>query len=277
MKKRAFILLLTLCGITAASEQTMSEQSVIVDGVKRTFYTHLPKKYSKQKKYPLVIILHGGGGNPLQIARHSQFQSLADKYGFIVAFPRGLNKHWNDGRKVKAHLEQDRKVSDVKFIRQAVKQISAKYNIDSKRIFAAGISNGGFMCQRLAVEASDIFAAVTSITASLPERWKNTLPVNKISVMLINGTADPLVPYHGGEVTLKFPLLMRTLKRGKILSTDKTIAYWLKVNDLKAHPVITDLKNINPDDGCHAVRYDWRDKSRKSRVTLIKVINGGHT
>jgi len=255
----------------------MSQQAIMIDGVKRIYFIHLPKNHSKQKKYPLVVILHGGGGKARQIAAHSKFQLLADKYGFIVIFPQGVDKHWNDGRRIKRHLKQDSKISDVKFIKQAVKQVSDKYCVDSSRIYAAGISNGGFMCQRLAVETSDVFAAVAGVTASLQKRWEHTIPVNKISVMLINGTADPLVPYHGGEVMLKIPLLLTTLHRGKILSTDKTIAYWLKHNDLKAIPVITDLPNKNSADGCHAVRFDWLGKSPNPSVTLIKVINGGHT
>jgi polyhydroxybutyrate depolymerase len=266
-----------VCGFISTAEQKLTRKTIKIDGVKRTYYMYRPEEAKADRKFPLVLILHGGGGNPLQVAKHTQFQALAEKYGFVVIFPEGLNKHWNDGRKIKAHEKQDREISDIKFIRQLIKETVTNNNIDPRNIFAAGISNGGFMCQRLAVEASDIFAAVVSVAASLQERWKDTKPAGKISIMLINGTADPLVPYNGGTVSIKFPLLGITLKRGKIISTDKTIEYWLKNNALKVTPAITNLKDIDPKDGCHAVRYDWQTKALRPKVVLIKVINGGHT
>ncbi len=277
MRKKTLVFAMLLCGFLSSAEQKLIQKNLQVDGVKRTFYIYRPEKAKTDHKLPLVLILHGGGGNPLQVAKHTQFQALAEKHGFVVIFPEGLNKHWNDGRKIKAHEKQDRTISDIKFIRQLVKEAVTNFNIAPRNIFAAGISNGGFMCQRLAVEASDIFAAVVSVAASLQECWKDTKPAGKISIMLINGTADPLVPYNGGTVSIKFPLLGVTLKRGKIISTDQTIEYWLKNNDLKVKPVITNLKDIDPKDGCHAIRYDWQTQALRPKVVLIKVINGGHT
>ena len=277
MRKRTLVFAMLVCGFLSTAEQKLTPKNMQVDGIKRAFYMYHPAKTKADHKLPLVLILHGGGGNPLQVAKHTKFQALAEKHGFVVIFPKGLNKHWNDGRKVKAHEKQDREISDIKFIRQLVKEAVTKYNIDPRNVFAAGISNGGFMCQRLAVEASDIFAAVVSVAASLQERWKDTKPTGKISIMLINGTADPLVPYNGGTVSIKFPLLGITLKRGKIISTDQTIEYWLKNNDLKVTPVIVNLKDLDLKDGCHAVRYDWQTKALRPKVVLIKVVNGGHT
>ena len=253
---------------------SMPELKIKSSGITRSCFIHIPKGFSNQKTYPLVFILHGGGGNSLQVAGHSQFNKLADKYGFITAYPQGINKHWNDGRKVPKHREQDSKVNDVDFIIKVVETLKKKYPVDAKRIYAAGISNGGFMCQRLAVEKADTFAAVASIVASLPLFWKNSSP-GKISVLLINGTADPLVPYNGGSLTIK--ILGIRLNQGKILSTDKTIYFWLKHNKISTLPVITDIEDKVAGDNCHAVRFDWSDKDSGICVSLIKVINGGHS
>lgn len=243
-------------------------------GTERTCFVHLPKGFSSKKVYPLVFILHGGGGNALQVAGHSQFNKLADKYGFIVAYPQGINKHWNDGRKVPKHREQDSTINDIEFIMKSIEAIKRKYPVNSSRIYAAGISNGGFMCQRLAVEKANTFAAVASIVASLPLRWQNSSP-GEISVLLINGTSDPLVPYNGGPLTIK--ILGIRLDQGKVLSTDKTIYFWLKHNKISTLPVITDIEDKVPNDNCHAVRFDWSNKESGVCVSLIKVINGGHS
>ena len=270
------LILFSAPGLFSGTGNTGAMTKLIIKsgGMARVCYVHRPKDFSNKKKYPLVLILHGGGGNALQVAEHCKFNIIADKYGFIAAYPQSINKHWNDGRKVPKHKEQDSKISDVAFIASAVEAIKTKFPVNSNRVYAVGISNGGFMCQRLAVEKADKFAAVASIAASLPLCWKNSSP-GKISILLINGTADPLVPYNGGTVTIR--IFGVKINRGKILSTDKTVNFWLKHNKINTLPVISDIEDKVSSDDCHAVRFDWREPKSGRRVSLIKVINGGHT
>lgn len=221
------------------------------------------------RKVPLVVVLHGGGGRALQIARYTGFEGQAAKSGFALVIPQGVKRRWNDGRQV----NRSPKTNDVGFLRATVQAVLRKNSrIDPRRVFFTGISNGGFMSLRMACDASDLVAGVAAVTAQfngpLSRRCRATRPV---PLLLMNGTEDPLVPYNGGSVGGRF------FSRGIAASTDATIAFWRKRNVCAANGAVTRLPNIDKTDGVTIVRTAWTACRTGAPVILYKLIGGGHT
>ncbi|NQV26238.1 MAG: prolyl oligopeptidase family serine peptidase [Rhodopirellula sp.] len=249
------------------------EQSLVVDGRTRNFLVYAPKRQSKSP-LPLVFVLHGGGsGTSRQLERFTKFNDVAEREGFITCYPDGYEGNWNDGRGVsfiKAHSEN---VDDVKFFRAMIDDVSKGLNVDRSRVFATGISNGAFMSHRLAAEASDVFAAVAPIVGGMAlPIGKNFKPKYPVSLFVIQGEADPLVPYAGGEVGYKF-----SRKRGQFLPTTTTIQKYLDRNGIRDTPESKLLPDKDPDDGTITEAKTWPIGEGGSRVQFYSIRNGGHT
>ncbi len=257
--------------------------SLTHDGHQRHYRIHVPDKYDGKSRVPLVFCFHGGGGTA-EVASRMGFSPLADKEGFIVVYPAALKRHWNDGRKSKKFAEQDAKVDDVAFILALLKKLQREFRIDSDRVYATGASNGGFFSHRLAIEASDKFAAAAIMIATMPKPFEeNFKPKRPVSMLFMNGTDDPFVPYNGGPITPNFtPRLVDSKKhdfgRGECSSTDAAIKLWLGRNGLAGtKPEIVKLPDKNPRDGCRVERRTWPGGTAGSEVVLYRIEGGGHT
>ena len=157
------------------------------------------------------------------------------------------------------------------YIRAIIDYLQISENIDPARVYATGISNGGFMSYRLACELSDKIAGVAPVTANLSVDLEAfCAPSQPVKMLIINGTDDPLVPYDGGEVSLP-----GGIGRGEIRSTDETLAFWAAHNGCSGDPVVVDEP-----------KRAWLDRTRLQSTTLVgcdapvkllAVINGGHT
>lgn len=283
--KRLFVALvcavLLLCEFTSPQTATAQlflrnrgeQKSIVVDKLNRSFVVYSPKGQS-ETPLPLVFVLHGGGsGTSRQLERFTKFNDLAQREGFITCYPDGYEGNWNDGRGVsfiKAHSEN---VDDVKFFRAMVNQVSKESNVDRSRIFATGISNGGFMSHRLAAEASDVFSAVAPIVGGMAVLiGQNFKPKHPVSLFVIQGEADPLVPYAGGEVGYKLGR-----KRGKLLPTTTTIQKYLVRNGIRDRPKSKVMPDRDPDDGTITETRSWPAGEGGSKVQFYSIRNGGHT
>ncbi|HNB72776.1 MAG TPA: PHB depolymerase family esterase [Acidobacteriota bacterium] len=174
-------------------------ESFQFEGSERSYRLHLPPRLSNQKAVPLVVVLHGGGGNAKNIENVTAFSKKADQEGFIVVYPNGYSgdgalQTWNAwtccGR------AQTQNSNDVGFIRELVKRLKDRYNIDPNRVFATGHSNGAMMAYRLGCEMADTFAAIGPVAG--PLNSTNTLPSQPLSLIVIHGTGDGAAPYNGG-------------------------------------------------------------------------------
>jgi polyhydroxybutyrate depolymerase len=217
--------------------------------------------------------MHGGGGEMWGTSRFLDFHSLAASEGFLVAYPNAVDKHWSDGRtETLPKLEYLAKVDDVKYLTRVIDDVASACPVDAQRVFATGISNGGFMSQSLAVKASNRIAAIGAVVAGMGESvaasFSPTLPV---SVLVINGTEDPLVPYAGGEVHF-----FRT-KRGRTIGIEDVAAKWAAFNGCSSRPVVDHLPNLSPDDGCRVERRLFSGGKAGTEVVLLKIQGGGHT
>lgn len=260
-------ILFTAITLSACAQQDING-SVSVGNVKREYILHLPRAYKSSLKLPLLLIFHGGGGNAKQMQGYMAMDAIADRESFISLYPQGINKQWNDGREFKEAIAAN---DDVQFINQVLDSVVLHYAVDTGRIFATGISNGGFFSIYLSYKLSNRLLAVAPICASIPERiYDEFKPAVPVSVLLINGTKDPLVPYNGGDVGNKL-----TGSRGRCTSTDKTIQKYLSVNNISIEPVVENLPDNNRQDDCTAVKYSY--SKGRINVTLLKIINGGHT
>jgi polyhydroxybutyrate depolymerase len=244
------------------------------DGYTREFILHLPAHHETMNSMPMVIALHGGGGTAKGMIRLTlgRFNELADAYGFLVAYPQGLNKSWNDGREDPISFAHKHNIDDIGFLSQLIENAIQRYKADPEMIFVTGISNGGFMTFRVSRELAHTVKGVAPVTASIPiSTTTEHLAAPPVPIMLLNGTADPLVPYKGGYVEVLGN------KRGKITSIDETIDIFTKRNDCAVAPEVTQLNDRDPDDGTRVIRYAYANTDNRHTVVLLKIINGGHT
>lgn len=166
----------------------------------------VPASYDANKPSPLVIVLHGFGSDGPSHASMFDFGGLADRERIIVAAPDGTlqprsgSRFWNA---VPACCDfESQRPDDVMYLRDLVQDLGRKYRIDPQRVYAVGHSNGGAMAMRLACDASDVFAAVFSLAG--PFYDEATLaacsPKEPVSVRIVHGTADRVVPFEGGKL-----------------------------------------------------------------------------
>lgn len=243
-------------------------------GLTRSYHLHLPPGRSKAKPAPLVLALHGGGGSGRQFDRSTNGQVLAeaDRRGFIVVFPEGIEKGWNDGRAPVSSADRARaSVDDVAFLKELVRRMVAEHAADPSRVYAMGISNGGFMAFRLAIESPETVAAIAPVTANLAKVHEHKTPKLPVPVMIVNGTLDPLVPWAGGQVKVFGQ------ERGEVLSTPDTVTWWTKQDGCTGAAKTRSLPDLDPDDGARIEVEAHETCTDKSEVVLYRVVGGGHT
>ena len=236
----------------------------------RSYLLHLPPTMSTTTKLPAVFVFHGGFGGPSHVASQTKFNLLANEEGFIVVYPEGIDKHWNDGR-IPTPTGMD---NDVDFISSLIDHLQSQYPIDTKRIYATGISNGGFLTQRLACELNDKIVAFAAVSSSIPLPLKSICdPSRPVSIMMINGTDDKLVPWQGGSMTFSEA---KGGLGGEILSVPAAIEFWRSNAQCQDRQVIRPT-DLDPNDGTLIERTDYTDCESNILVSLVAIKGGGHT
>jgi len=235
-------------------------ESLEFDGRTRNYILYLPKNYTGNTNFPLVIYLHSYGATAQQEMNYTQLNQVADVSDFIVVYPSGV-PNWNsDVVNIPRFPNPD--VDDVGFINALIDILSNNYNIDLERIYACGFSNGGAMAFRLAFQLSDRIAAIASVGGPLsPSVAESYKPVRPIPVLYIHGTNDLIVPINGDS---DFP------------SAEQTISIWTSFNDC-VHTETTILPDLNQTDSSTVEKIIYTDCSENCDVVYYKVINGGHT
>lgn len=234
---------------------------------------YIPKRL-KRRKRSLILCLHREDETPESMTRLTKrgFNRLADRNGFIVGYPEALNKYWNDGREDSLSLSHYNEIDDVGFIEKLIDYGIDSFRVDPSRIFVAGMSNGGFMSYRLACELSKKINGIASVSASLALDQLVTCSADStVSLMIINGTQDPIMPFEGGE------MIVKEVSQGSILSTEETINFWLRENECKEKFNKKDVSNTDLFDETRSERFVYTNCKNKTKVELITVTNGGHT
>jgi polyhydroxybutyrate depolymerase len=237
-----------------------------VDGIDRRYLLYLPETYDRSRAYPLVIVLHGGGGMSKGISQTSRMHDLADREGFIVVYPDGTGREsnkkltWNAGGQPPQGWAERQGVDDVAFMRALVEAISTPFRVDRKRIYVAGMSKGGMLAYHLACRMSDVVAAVAVVAGTMTSA--DCQPQHPVAVLHIHGSADENVPLAGG----KGP---RTAANANWPPVAKGIEFWRQNNDALAKAEVTYAEGA-------VTCQRFRSQDNHADVELCIVDGGGH-
>ena len=263
-----FLLLFML--ISCGNEETgfVEERVIEHGGLERSFLIYVPKNIKENA--PLVVAIHGYTSSAKTLMGYSGINQVADKEGFLVAYPQGTkDSRDNNFFNVGYEFHSDSKVNDVNFIREIVLNLTKDYQLNSKRVFATGMSNGGDMSYLLACTSSDLFTAVAPVAGVM---MKDTLescnPEKKIPIFEIHGTKDSISKFEGD--------MNNEDKWGAYYDLPSTIEFWVNKHALNEKETIQ-LENKNTEDGTTITfeRY-WSDESQRE-VWFYIVNDGNHT
>lgn len=233
--------------------------SFIHNSLVRSYIVHLPTNYDPANQYPLVINMHGFSNTAAIQETYTGMNTVADTGNFILIYPDGISTTWNAG----FLSPYNSGVDDVGFISALLDTAIANYSIDTLRVYACGMSNGGYMSYRLACELENRFAAIASVTGSMPDSMEFYCQNNRaVPVMQVHGTTDPTVNYNGGP---------------GFWSIEATVDYWVQKNNCLTTPINTAVPNISTLDLCTAETFHYASCDASTEVLFYKITGGGHT
>jgi polyhydroxybutyrate depolymerase len=243
--KLAFALLIACASgllLHRAIASTTNFSTIDVNGRTREYILHVPPSH-KSNAVPLVIVLHGAIQGAANAERMSGMSQLADTQNFIAVYPNGTGNAptWNAGNC--CGYAQRENVDDIAFLRALIAKLRKSYNIDARRIYVTGISNGAMMSYRAACEMSDLVAAVAPVEGAQNLTCRPTAPV---SLIVFHGTADRLVPFNGGSTPYQIG------PRRNDTPVADAVAFWVKENACAQSPKREESKDVHIDiySGC---------------------------
>lgn len=215
---------------------------------------------------PVVIALHGAAQTPESFRAYFGLDAAAARHGFVAVYPEGEGRTWNDGRPAAMRLKMMlRPGDDVAFLVALARRLAADGIADPNRIYLTGISNGGFMVQRMACEHTELFAAYSAIMSTAPANYKEECrPSKPIPIQFIHGTADSVIGYSGFWTPL-----------GATLSAPDSARLYAALDGC-GPATSRDLPDLAPDDGTTAVVRRWEGCRDGAVVELITIERGGH-
>ena len=234
-RRRAAALALAVAlsaGPVLAAEGRMSEETLTIDGRARQALVH---DFSAGSKAPLVIVLHGGGGNPENAVNMTQFDAVAAREGLIAVYPGGTGGMpggkiltWNAGHCCAYGMRN--RIDDVGFISALIERLVSAGRADPARVYVTGMSNGGMMSHRLGRELSDKIAGIAPVVGAV--FGDEPPPAGPVPAFIVVGGVDRTVPAAGGSLGLREDVL-----RGGPAAEDHPVAparaqadYWVKAN-----------------------------------------------
>jgi polyhydroxybutyrate depolymerase len=258
--------------LTIAAVAADETGTVTVGGIERSYLAYIPEHLPPGA--PLLFALHGTGGDGARMREETgaEFDRLADTRGFAVIYPTGYKNSWDDCRKTDPLPAKQQKIDDIGFFRALVARFHERHDIDPRRVFVMGYSNGAQMAMRVALEAPDLVAAVAAVSANLPVPDNSVCGhVDKpVAILMMDGTADPVNPFKGGEVRLG-----RLGSRGNVMSTEETAAYWATLAGYVGEAEIDKLPHRDPADPTSVTVWDWHEPTMKP-VIVFAINGGGH-
>ncbi|MFZ3046747.1 MAG: PHB depolymerase family esterase [Desulfatirhabdiaceae bacterium] len=274
------LLVCTACGTLPTKENITGSKSYLhvmdywTGNFQRSYYVHFPADYHPNESLPLVVVVHGAFDTGKGMEKFSGFSRLSDKERFIVMYPNGIGilgflQHWNAGHC--CGKAADDQIDDVGFVSAAIDDLCSKFNVDRKRIYMTGFSNGGMFTYRFGAEKSDMLAAIAPLAASLggksspdmPE-WRSPEPSQPLSILVMHGLTDDDVPFEGGASN----------RRGgtrSTLSVMESIGFWIEQNGCQDTPVTEHFC-----DGA-VLQTTWTGCRDQTQVVLITLGGWGHS
>lgn len=248
-------------------------ETLTVNSRKRAYFLFAPSSVTEPA--PVVIVLHGGGGEAERI-RTVGFDDLAKSEGFIAVYPQSAEGQWNDGRAFTDRFAETATVDDVGFIRELIAKLVADGLADRKRVYVTGVSSGGMMAFRLACEIGDQLAGIAPVIAlmpkGLPERCVTRQP---LPLLLMIGTEDQIVPVKGGPVAGFFANRRDGDDRGAVESLATTLQVWGRRN--QCHGKAPQRRWLPDRDAFDSTRVQVTTWPQCAAGTqLYSIVGGGH-
>ena len=261
MRYIPLLLLLIGCTFSSFAQETINA-SITHDGIQRDYILYIPELYDGNTTVPLVLNFHGFGSSASQQMFYGDFRDIADTEGFLLVHPEGTtfigNQFWNVG-----FPGLSSNIDDVGFTEALIDELATLYAIDLDRVYATGMSNGGFMSFLLACQLSEKIAAVASVTGSMTQdTFDDCNAQHPTPVLQIHGTEDDVVLYNENNLSLPIP---------------DVISYWVDHNNCETTPTTTTLPDVDVSDGSTIEHSVYEDGDNGVTTEHMKVIGGGHT
>ena len=261
MKYTTVILLLVGFVFSSSAQQTINA-SITHDGIERDYIIYVPEIYDGSKAVPLVLNFHGFGSSASQQMFYGDFRDIANTEGFLLVHPEGTtfigDQFWNVG-----FPGLSSNIDDVGFTEALIDELATLYAIDLDRVYATGMSNGGFMSFLLACQLSEKIAAVASVTGSMTQdTFDDCNAQHPTPVLQIHGTDDGVVLYNGNNLSIPIA---------------DVISYWVDFNNCETTPTTTTLPDVDVSDGSTIEHSVYEDGDNGITTEHMKVIGGGHT
>jgi polyhydroxybutyrate depolymerase len=225
----------------------------------RSYAVYLPSPSDTQR--PMLIYFHGAGGFAWPEIQHSGFLEVANENNFILVYPQA--SIWDHPDIPSWNVVEFNPVDDIGFVKEMFTNLVSDFPVDEKRVYASGMSSGGYMTYYVAFNMGEKLTAIAPVAGlptsfvSMPQALQCKLPL-----MHIHGTIDATVSYFGGDYSV---------------SVDSTIAFWTRNNGCVISPVITEMPDIYPNDGSTVTVYTYESPYFHKDVKLYKINNGGHS
>ncbi|MCP3876253.1 MAG: hypothetical protein GY699_24310 [Desulfobacteraceae bacterium] len=248
--------------------------TITLKGLQRRYFVHIPLSYNHTKKWPVVVMFHGGGGTARVTMWETGWSEKADQEGFLAVFPEGTPpdasrpphfrenpQTWNDGSKRPNVYASIRGVPDTEFISAMIANLIRDFSVDDRRIYASGFSNGASMTFRVARELDHIIAAAAPVAGS--DWLSDTNPERSVPLLYITGAADPLNPIEGGKIRMGRKVF------GNKPATKEMIGKWVKM-----HGCTDNGRIMYDEDGATGVAYCFQGDV--PQVALYTIEKHGH-
>ena len=283
-----------LAQVTASSESPPPEapaagplgagdhtRTLAVDGRERSYLVHVPETPDPEKRWPVVLALHGAAMDGPMMVWFSGLNRTSDAAGFVAVYPSGTGvgpfRTWNAGG-FRGRMNENRP-DDVAFIRALLDDLAGVLAVDERRIYACGMSNGGMMCYRLATELPGRFAAIAPVAGT--NMRPDAPPQRPVPLIHFHGTADAIVPY-GPEVgaagvdAADGAEGARKGRRGpRLPGVARSVTGWVEAAGCDTGPVEETLTADG--DALPVTRLRWSGGRDGCEVELVRIEGGGHT
>lgn len=264
---RAVLLFLLTAGAASADADGLVRRTIMTGGVERSYHMHEPAQFVPGTR-PLVLVLHGGGGNGVISAAMSGFNAKADAEGFLAVYPNGSGRFgerlltWNAGHCC-AYAMRER-ANDVGFIGDLIDELVRRDRVDPKRVYVTGMSNGAMMSFRLGRELAHKLAAIAPVVGAM--FGDETPPAVPMPVIMFNSRTDKSVPFEGGPAKIRAGTAVGD---ADYKPAAFALDFWAKANRCAPPPAVA------REPGVTITRYDRCEGG--ARVVLYALEGGGHS